>query len=103
MVIFPTGTRNLGPNPFLVPVAISLGDRSLPPPACVALLGSFSQSWRLVGCCGVLPTSPRGHLSSDNVVEQDRLVLFNNNEHEPMLLSLAVRMEQPQACDVQHR
>ena len=43
----------------------------------------------------------RGHLSSDDVVEQCRLVLFNNNEHEPpMLLSLAVRMELAVTCSI---
>jgi hypothetical protein len=42
----------------------------------------------------------RGHLSRNNVVEQDRVVLFNNNEDELMLLSLAVPMELPATCSI---
>jgi hypothetical protein len=42
----------------------------------------------------------RGHLSRDNAVEQDRVVLFNNNENELMLLSLAVPMELPATYNV---
>jgi hypothetical protein len=45
----------------------------------------------------------KSHLSSrDDVVEQDRLVLFNNNEHEPMLLSVGVREELPVTCSIGH-
>jgi hypothetical protein len=113
-----------------------LGDSSPPPPALVTLLGSFSWSWRLVGCCGVayepqeiigyfeepgfgidssdwMSDSGSGncsagwvgcenesHLSRDDVVEQNRLVLFNNNEHEPMLLSVAVWMELSVTCSI---
>jgi hypothetical protein len=34
------------------------------------------------------------------MVEQDRLVLFNNNEHKPMLLSVGVRKELPVTCSI---
>ena len=44
----------------------------------------------------------KSHLSSDDVVEQDRLVLFNNNEHEPMLLSVGVLVELPMTCGTGH-
>jgi hypothetical protein len=44
----------------------------------------------------------KSHLSSDDVVEQDRLVLFNNNEQEPMLLSVGVREELPVTCSIGH-
>jgi hypothetical protein len=41
------------------------------------------------------------NLSRDDVVAKDPLVLFNNNEHQPMLLSEAASSDGT-ACDVQH-
>jgi hypothetical protein len=47
-------------------------------------------------------SAKKSHLSSDDVVEQDCLVLFNNNEHEPMLLSVGVWKELPVMYSIGH-